>query len=130
MDIDLEGQSVTQVDCDYTVSVHTDGGYEIQIESSFSFRTRDQEAVITPGESDQSADYANSLFRRKIARAEFSDTGTLCIAFVDGGELRVNPDDTYEAWTVTGPAGYKAVCMPSGEVAVWSASGDENRDNG
>lgn len=33
MDIDLKGQSVTQVDFDYTVSVHTDGGYEIQIES-------------------------------------------------------------------------------------------------
>jgi hypothetical protein len=41
----------------------------------------------------------------------------LHVAFGDGAELTVTPDETYEAWNLTMDDGEMLVCMPNGEVA-------------
>lgn len=35
------------------------------------------------------------------------------------------PNKSYEAWTLSGPRGMLAVCMPGGELAIW----DEKKDD-
>lgn len=81
--------------------------------------------MITPGEPGQDEYVKNFLSQRKVTKAEVGNSGELRIVFVDGGEIRVDANDDYEAWTIAGVDGYKAVCMPGGEVAVWPASRNE-----
>lgn len=49
----------------------------------------------------------------------------LSVAFDNGARLRIKPDSSYEAWTVSGPRGMLVVSMPRGELAIW----DEKQDD-
>lgn len=54
-------------------------------------------------------------------RATYDDKGTLRIDFGKNGCLIVPPDSQYEAWEMRKTNGEWLICMPGGEVAVWSA---------
>ncbi|MEC3919813.1 DUF6188 family protein [Nocardia sp. CDC160] len=56
-----------------------------------------------------------------IVSAVVADGGELRIDLESGHRLVVEPDPYFEAWNVTAPGRYLAVCMPGGELAVWSA---------
>lgn len=47
------------------------------------------------------------------------ETGTLRLSFANGASVIVEPDEAYEAWTMSGPGGMLVVCMPRGELAIW-----------
>lgn len=34
--------------------------------------------------------------------------------------MTVVADERFEAWTIAGPGGLTIVCLPGGELAVWS----------
>jgi hypothetical protein len=53
------------------------------------------------------------------------ESGMLSVAFDNGARLRIKPDSSYEAWTVSGPRGMLVVSMPRGELAIW----DEKQDD-
>jgi hypothetical protein len=54
------------------------------------------------------------LRHRKVAKANVSSQGTLSIQFDDGHRLVVAPDESYEAWELSGPADLNLVCPPGG----------------
>lgn len=116
----LEGQSVTQTVSDYTVSVQTDAGVEVRIETDFSLRTPNGVIHYSPGAPDAPSDDVQALVRKKVEHAAVEESGALTISFESGIALRVEPDESYEAWTVAGPGARKVVCMPGGEIASWA----------
>ncbi|AYF76150.1 hypothetical protein D7D52_22515 [Nocardia yunnanensis] len=56
-----------------------------------------------------------------ITAAAVADGGELRIDLASGHRLVVEPDPYFEAWNLTVPGRYLVVCMPGGELAVWSA---------
>lgn len=48
--------------------------------------------------------------------------GTLQLEFESGSSIWMFADSNYEAWSVVGAEGFRMVCMPGGELAVWSAA--------
>jgi hypothetical protein len=122
MELGLEGQTVTQASADFTVSLSTDANYEVRIETDFSLHTPDGDLHLSLGTGDVDETTFHPLLRQKVRSSVAEDTGTLVLAFGDGTGVRVEPDDAYEAWTIAGPGGQKIVCMPGGELAVWSGT--------
>jgi hypothetical protein len=59
------------------------------------------------------------LVGQETSLAEVDEAGWLWIDFAGGGRLLVGPDDSFEAWTVSGPDGFKVVCGPGGELSSW-----------
>ncbi|MFI2337943.1 DUF6188 family protein [Nocardia rhamnosiphila] len=58
-----------------------------------------------------------------IREAHAAENGTLHLEFESGISVRVFADPDYEAWSVVGADGFRVVCMPGGELAVWSGGG-------
>lgn len=50
--------------------------------------------------------------------------GHLEISFTEGGHLAVPADEGFEAWEFVGPQGVRALCLPGGELALWSPPED------
>jgi hypothetical protein len=57
------------------------------------------------------------LISKKIAAAASTD-GVLVLRFDDGSEIRAEPDDRYESWSVVGD-GKTIQCLPGGELDSW-----------
>jgi hypothetical protein len=58
-----------------------------------------------------------------LCEAHATENGTLQLEFESGSSIRVFADPDYEAWSVVGADGFRVVCMPGGELAVWSGGG-------
>ncbi|WP_157181858.1 DUF6188 family protein [Nocardia testacea] len=58
-----------------------------------------------------------------LREAHAIENGTLHLEFESGSSIRVFADPDYEAWSVVGADGFRVVCMPGGELAVWSGKG-------
>src|SRR6266508_1297501 len=115
MELELVGQHVTEESAEFTLSLRTDADYEIRIETDFSIRTPEGDVAFALGQTSLDPDTFRSLLERTVTASSATDSGILELAFDNGTSLRVEPDDTYEAWTVAGPNGQKVVCMPGGE---------------
>lgn len=53
---------------------------------------------------------------------EVRDDAVLIIAFENGKAIEVRPDERYEAWELVSSIGERWICMPGGELAIWSAN--------
>jgi hypothetical protein len=116
MELGLDGQTVIRACFDYGISLQTDNGYEIRIESDYVVQSSGDRSGC--GSQDPGHILAAAL--NEIISTAIVDSGTLNLTFSNGTVLRVEPHQMYEAWTVTGPRGMKVVSMPGGELAVWS----------
>jgi hypothetical protein len=127
MDLHLQGQSIGRESFEYAVSLKTDAGFELQIETPLSVETsvgKNVEVVeITPERPDLQGGHLLALLHKEIESSTVEDSGALVLVFVNGVRLRVEPSEHYESWTLTGARGEKYVCMPGGEVARWPAVG-------
>lgn len=54
-----------------------------------------------------------------LGTTEIAVAGGLTLA-LSSATLRVDPDPGYEAWELRGPGTEMVVCMPGGELAIWS----------
>lgn len=128
MELGLHGQSIVSEDFGYTVSLTLSGGYEIRIETPFSLHDSDGDHQISPGaDPDVNSRRLESLTGQTITTSVAEDSGALRVDFTHGARLRIEPDSGFEAWTVAGPNGMKVVCLPGGELAVWSAAAAEQQ---
>jgi hypothetical protein len=118
MDLELQGQRVIRETIDFAVSLRTDAGYEIRIETDFSMHTREGNFTF-PLDVGLEREEFHSLLNQVLISSTAEESGTLTLAFADGTTIRVEPNETYEAWTIAGPRGRKIVCMPHGELASW-----------
>lgn len=122
MELPITGQRVSVAASEYMVEVSTGGGFELQIEGDMeieSGRGDRWSVVLADGGGSQSD--LEPVLRGAITSAVVNSSGTLTIDLDSGNRLVVPPDEEYEAWTLVGPNGYRVVCMPNGELAIWTA---------
>lgn len=120
MTTNLQGLSILQVRLDHAITLILDGDFEIRIECPFVYAADDYETMIVP-DSPEAAQLAvvRSVLGATIDKSHVEGDGSLRISIRKGGEFRVPPDASFEAWTIRGPSGYLALCTPGGEVAYW-----------
>ncbi|MFF1482371.1 DUF6188 family protein [Streptomyces sp. NPDC058301] len=118
---EMRGQTVTRICFDASIAILTSEDWELRVETSATIK--DAEGVphtFNPESPDSAAAILLvGLNRDVITGAEVDSQGNLLVAFGSGCELTVAPHPDYEAWGLVGAVG-RTVCMPGGEVAVWS----------
>lgn len=119
MDLGLRDQSIEHQNFGYTFSLLTAGGYEISIETEFTLTMGHQSFRFSPEPAIANSAPLAALVGQAITSAVAENNGTLTVEFANGDRLVVEPSPAYEAWTVAGPGGVEAVCMPGGELATW-----------
>ncbi|MFC8383541.1 DUF6188 family protein [Nocardia sp. NPDC057272] len=126
MELQLEiiGQSISEVELGFTATIRIGSPieFELQVEGELSIHTADGRLVSAP--SNNYADICNELestVGSKITRAIASEVDGLSIELSSGAVLKVPVDEHYEAWGIVGLSGYRVICLPGGELAIWSA---------
>jgi hypothetical protein len=121
VDLNLRGQAVTRVCFDVALVILTSGDYELHVETEAVLQvSAGNDMTFDPESPDVVAAHLVRLVRDVIAVAEVGAAGYLVIEFESGMKLVVRPNGDYEAWGLVGPEGRRIVCMPGGEIAVWS----------
>lgn len=129
MDLGLAGRVVESALIEYTVRLQLSGGYFIVIASPLRLESAVESIVLSPEDDpEESLQPLRLLPVQVIDDAVVDSAGALHIHLGDSTRIIVEPDGLYEAWNVSGPAGFLVVCLPSGTLAHWSAasSGDTN----
>jgi Family of unknown function (DUF6188) len=126
MDLGFEGQALEAVKVDYTVGLEFSHGYYIRVENDFVLTVRGIQSPISPenDSADSTTERLQPLASETVTSAVAHDNGILVLTFANAATLQVEPDAQYEAWTFAGPKGAKVVCMPGGELAIWSPKED------
>ncbi|MFE3546002.1 DUF6188 family protein [Nocardia sp. NPDC059177] len=126
MELQLEiiGQPISEVELGFTATIRLGSPieFELQVEGEISIHTTDGRLASAP--SNNYADIRNeleSIVGSKVTRAIASEVNGLKIVLSSGTVLEVPVDDHYEAWGIVGLSGYRVICLPGGELAIWSA---------
>jgi Family of unknown function (DUF6188) len=124
--LDMTGAVVTQCRFDHAVTLLVDlspGSVELRIEQPMEFERADGTlGVPLQGTAAQMAP-ALELLQQEPTSLEAYKDGRLRVHFAGGGRLAVEADPDYEVWTLTGPGGLRLVCLPGGDLAVWTPAG-------
>jgi hypothetical protein len=123
-EVQVPDAEVARVSFDWAVTLlvaSVDRSMEVRIENEFSIARPDGKAIsVDPeGEVSQLAN-ALTLLRGKIDSLHTLKTGSLEILFTDGRLTTVPVSDECEAWGISTSQGPLVVCMPGGELAIWS----------
>jgi hypothetical protein len=104
---DLTGQTLVNVDRDYTLRIYTREGWLIAIGDEELVDDKDLAALLY------------QAINRPITSFGINQ-GVLSIT-VGEAHIRATPDPDYESWHLTGPGPGKqmVVCLPGGELAIW-----------
>ncbi|WP_327140792.1 DUF6188 family protein [Nocardia sp. NBC_01327] len=119
MDLPITGERLTVLSPGPSVLVLGAGGYEIHIEGELVLHRTVGPTLHHIAGEPPAADLAAAL-DGVIVSAAADSGGTLRMLLDSGSHLAVEPDRYYEAWHVTTPGVYLVVCMPGGELAIWS----------
>lgn len=121
----VSGDVVTQCRFDYAVTILMTSNYgltsEFRIENKFYFQTRELSYEIDPERLVVAP--IISILHQTVIKAVAHKNGRLVLGFRNGSELTAYPNDSYEAWTFANDVGDRIVCMPSGELAIWTHNG-------
>ena len=121
--LDLSGQEVVSHLCQGTVVLTMTGGYVVVLEAPFTVATPGGSRRVDPARAAESTSLAEELVGQTIVSSAIDDAGSLSVTFTSGIRLLAEPDDGFDAWTVTGPAGMLVVCTSGGKLAVWRGAG-------
>ena len=121
MDLKLTGATWTQVSIDSSLVLASAHDDQLRIESPFRVTSGGATVDVDPEQFDGQADPVPSLLGA-VSAADASDDGTLVLV-IGSARLEVRPDDDVEAWSLVRADSSRVVCMPGGELAVWSATG-------
>jgi hypothetical protein len=120
MEYALEGQEVSRVCLDYAVVLETVDATELRLETRFEILSGDAASLeVDPDRLSETGIPVVGLLRQQIAMAVIDESGVLSLHFSDGQRLLCEPDEQFEAWTLTTAAGERMVCLPGGGVAHW-----------
>lgn len=121
VNLGIVGQSVERVSFDYAVTVMTDGGAEIRIETAFTVRAPSGESVLVdPERPGKGAELITAILHDMITGAAAEDEiGSLVLDLMNGSRLEVAPSESYEAWAFTGDHGLRVVAQPGGGISTW-----------
>lgn len=120
--LDLTGERVVTATHDQALELRTDGGWLIRVETTFQVLTpAGVGAVPTPVASHEdlagSQDVTVLVGRRVLSTRE---EGGRLVVDLDGVLVLVDPDPDYEAWELVGPQRQRVICLPGGELSVYS----------
>jgi Family of unknown function (DUF6188) len=122
-DLGLRGRTVTSIHVEYALYLRLSEQYNVTVESPFRFNLPDRSVELSPEtDAEEVRALLGRLVGHRIDAAAVSEKRALTIDFDDSTRLTVDPDPAYEAWNVSGPAGFLVVCMPGGELAIWTGS--------
>lgn len=120
LDLGLVGHTLDSVDFGHAVQLHFGTERELLVENSVMVDVDGARETVPP--DDGYSDAVQALVGRTVTAAAADESGALRIAFGEGAELVVAAGPDYESWTVTGPSGFRVVCLPGGELAVWGSA--------
>jgi hypothetical protein len=107
---------------DYAVTLSTDSGFEIRVETPFVLRDGSGgEVRINPEAPGDLAPRVLQLLHQLVDLV-VRTTGELVMSFEGDHVITVSPDPRFEAWTLVGPKGQRVVCNPGGGTSEWSPS--------
>lgn len=92
--------------------------FEVHIEGVVGFETADGAACRY--RVAEMPDGMESRFTGMLVEVRATEDGTLWLEYESGSSIRVFSDADFEAWSVVGADGFRVVCMPGGQLAVWS----------
>ena len=120
MEYSLEGQEVSRVCLDYAVVLETVDRTELRLEAGFQISSGDAPPFqVDPDRLVDTGSAVVGLLRQRIAMALIDESGVLTLHFANGQRLQSEPDEQFEAWTLTTAAGERMVCLPGGGIAHW-----------
>jgi Family of unknown function (DUF6188) len=117
------GMTISQITVDYQLTFLLEGQAAIVIENDATLADRPGRAdgapavELHPGRQDVAP--ALPLFGATVNSGVAFKSGTLRL-ILGHHQLVVRPDPHYEAWNVTGPGDIRLVCMPGGQLAIWT----------
>ncbi|WP_327031680.1 DUF6188 family protein [Micromonospora ureilytica] len=116
---------VTQLRIDFAFTLIVESWIEIRIETEFSYGAPGAESRFDPSTSTGLVPLLDR-HQAQITAAEICKDGRLTLTFADDAVLVVEPDDQYEAFTVTsmpppGFRGFRFVAVPGRGLAHWVA---------
>ncbi|MGX1128085.1 hypothetical protein RKD49_000275 [Streptomyces glaucescens] len=123
--LNLRGMSVIKISVDFRLVLVLDSDWEAAFEApvSLSHGTVHAEPSVLLKPESQDVAAALVLFRANVRSAVAFKSGTLRLVFDTGHQLICSSDPSFEAWQVTGPAGWRFASLPGGDLAVWTDSG-------
>jgi hypothetical protein len=123
----LVGRHVTQLRVDYAFTLifwSREYSAEIRIEAPFTLTSADGQTFHVEAENVETVSPALQVLNQ-VASEVAVQHGTLHIEFEGRTAISVSPLPKHEAWNLCGSGGLKVVCMPGGELAVWSRVQDK-----
>lgn len=121
MELGLAGQIVIEESFDYALALRTSDGVHIRVESPFWITmpgVRDRE--FAPAASGEPWHADLGFMGSSVDSSSVGSAGALLLSFSNDVSLRVAPDESYEAWSLTKVDGSRIICSPGGEVVVFS----------
>ncbi|MET7312451.1 DUF6188 family protein [Streptomyces sp. NPDC005571] len=123
--LSLRGMSVTKISVDFRLVLVVGSDWEIALEAPVNLSHGTVHAnpsvLLKPESQDVAA--ALALFGASVLSVVAFKSGTLRLVFDTGHHLTCSSDPSFEAWQVTGPAQWRFVSLPGGDLGVWSGSG-------
>lgn len=116
--IPLDGVRISSVQVDSQLTFHAED-FQLVCELGFAVEQGERSDWVVPGDTATVLP-AVMLFNRRLEGAIAYKNGMLRLLFEDGSTLRALPHESYEAWNLNGADGLNIVCMPGGDLAVWS----------
>ncbi|MFJ3307332.1 DUF6188 family protein [Streptomyces sp. NPDC086549] len=122
--LNLRGLRVTKISVDFRLVLVLDSDWEVALEAPVGLSRGTGHAspsvILKPESQDVAA--ALALFGAKVLSAVAFKSGTLRLVFDTGHHLTCTSDPSFEAWQVTGSAGWRFASLPGGDLAVWTPS--------
>jgi hypothetical protein len=117
----LVGHQVSMVCFDYAVSFSTEQGAHLRIESPFRTLPAGAQTgiVADPAVAGESCLHLIEVLHQEIEYLNIDDGGRLTVRFAGGTTIECDPDEEYEAWTLTLDGGAMIVCLSGGGLARW-----------
>lgn len=118
----IEGQEVSRICVDYAVTLQTADGAELRIETGFAVAASGAEPIVAvePEHLGSAGAQVLALIRRRLVAAAIHDSGRLELRFEGDARLLCEPNENFEAWTLSAPDGEIVVCLPGGGIARWT----------
>lgn len=119
----VEGKSVARCVVDITFFsisfIERDECIEILIENKFLLTVGNTETLLSH-ETPISLGEALVLLKQPCEVATINEAGKLSLNFAGGLGLTVESHKDYEAWQILKNDILRVVCMPGGELSIWS----------
>ena len=119
----IEGQAIARICIDFAVLLQTAEGVELRIETAFAVASSDDSPLLSTRAEDLggAGGHVLALLGQRVRTADIDESGRLELTFDGGGRLVCEPDEWYEAWSMTAPGGERIVCSPGGGTVRWVA---------